>query len=619
MVRAKNNRRQNQNEEELQLRAAILDKATDAILVREINHNFVYVNETACKLYGYDRSEFLDLSFRSLLTPEDLQNFEGKRKEVKEKGELRSQGLHLRKDKSLVPVEVHSHRIMIARKNYIVSVVRDVTLRIQAENALRESEQRFRSIYENSPIGIELYNSEGRLITANKACLDIFGISEISAVQGFHLFEDPNITAEVKDKLKKPMTVKFEMAFDFEKVKGLKLYKTTKSGVSYLNTLITPLTAENKGAIGGYLVLVQDFTESRLAEEKIKQNEQQLELLFEAMTEGVSLISPQGQILKINAAEEKITGFKASERIGQNYKFSGFKTFAVNESKVLSQETPIDRAIEKKQAVKNEEVGFIRLDGSILWLNISAVPLMDESSKVLGVVRTITDITEQKRLREEKEQFTRKLLEVQEAERKRVARELHDDTAQNLALIELQIDNLLQQQERLPSEVLEKLKKLRENIDRTQQDVRRYSHELRPGVLDYLGLEPALEGLVEDLNSRKILKAELKIEGQGQRLKEEVELALFRVAQEATNNIRKHSQATQAKIVLEYARDRVHLTISDNGKGFKTEENPGAESARGMGLIGMQERAQLINAKLNIESILGQGTKVSIEVSKKLN
>ncbi|GAI80312.1 unnamed protein product, partial [marine sediment metagenome] len=151
---------------------------------------------------------------------------------------------------------------------------RDITERKRVEETLQASEEGFRNIYEESPIGIELYDCDGRLLTVNRACLDIFGVSNIAEVQGFGLFDDPNITDEVKQRLRKMETVRYEAPFDFEKVKEHKLYDASKSGTIHLNVLITPLGVRGGKPLGGYLVQVQDITQRKRVEEELRIAEQ---------------------------------------------------------------------------------------------------------------------------------------------------------------------------------------------------------------------------------------------------------------------------------------------------------------------------------------------------------
>ncbi|MHB8772946.1 MAG: PAS domain S-box protein [Syntrophales bacterium] len=158
-----------------------------------------------------------------------------------------------------------------------VGMVQDITERKLVEEALRESEEKFRGIYEASPIGIELYDREGALVDANRACLDTFGISDVTAVRGFKLFEDPNLSEELKAQLRRGESVRYEVLFDFGRVRTLNLYETTKSGNVYLDLLMTPLKGASESVIG-YLVHIRDITERKQIEVRM-QEVQKLESL----------------------------------------------------------------------------------------------------------------------------------------------------------------------------------------------------------------------------------------------------------------------------------------------------------------------------------------------------
>jgi PAS domain S-box-containing protein len=140
----------------------------------------------------------------------------------------------------------------------------------KTEAVLAESEERFRSIYAQSPIGIELYDAEGRLFDVNDAALSIFGVLDVQDLKGFSLFHDPNVSEDVKSRFEDGETVRFEASFDFEKVKNMELYNTTKSGLIYLDVIITPLGYGENRSITGYLVQIQDVTEQKHLEQQLR-------------------------------------------------------------------------------------------------------------------------------------------------------------------------------------------------------------------------------------------------------------------------------------------------------------------------------------------------------------
>lgn len=141
--------------------------------------------------------------------------------------------------------------------------------RISTEEALRESETKFRSIYEDSPIGIEVYDSDGRLVHANNACLNIFGVSNYREIKGFNLFDDPNISSATKEKLRKGALVRYTAPFDFEKIKKMQPSRTAKSGTKHLDVLISPIKIKRGGKHSGFLIHIQDVTERKNAEAEV--------------------------------------------------------------------------------------------------------------------------------------------------------------------------------------------------------------------------------------------------------------------------------------------------------------------------------------------------------------
>jgi len=226
------------------------------------------------------------------------------------------------------------------------------------------------------------------------------------------------------------------------------------------------------------------------------------------------------------------------------------------------------------------------------------------------------DLTEQKRLKANMEFYLSEITRTQEEERKRIAREIHDESIQSLATLALSIDAIAREKERLPEDVIQHLKGLRAETDSILDGLRCFSHELRPGVIDQVGLVPALEILTEELSKGNRVKTSLEVAGSERRLMPETELALFRIAQEALRNVKKHSRAKKTAIRLKFTRSKVNLTVSDNGRGFELPDILSDFAAEGkLGLIGMQERTRLLGGKLLVSSWVGRGTTVIVEVA----
>jgi signal transduction histidine kinase len=225
------------------------------------------------------------------------------------------------------------------------------------------------------------------------------------------------------------------------------------------------------------------------------------------------------------------------------------------------------------------------------------------------------DAATEKQMRENLGYYLQQATRAQEEERRRIARELHDETAQDLIALSRQLDMLITNTHRSPSVDISLLEELRQQTDRTLDGVRRFSQDLRPSILDDLGLLPALEWLTSELSESFGIDIEMEVVGSVRRFTPEVELLLFRIAQEALRNVWKHSEASKAWITLEFNKNKTVLTVKDNGKGFKPPESVGDLAATGkLGLVGMQERARLVGGSLTVQSKSNKGTTISVVV-----
>ncbi len=218
--------------------------------------------------------------------------------------------------------------------------------------------------------------------------------------------------------------------------------------------------------------------------------------------------------------------------------------------------------------------------------------------------------------RELTERLTQQVLSAQEEERRRIARELHDETAQSLATMALYIDTALQDGRDLPPKLAQGLHNLRDVTDRTLQGVRGIIADLRPSLLDDLGLAAAMRWQVQHRLEAAGVRADLQVRGEGRRLPAPIETALYRVLQESITNILKHAQAHYVEIDLDLSQtDVVTARVEDDGRGFDVRclDMP-QHNGRGVGIFGMQERANLVGGTIQIDSALGVGTEVRITI-----
>ena len=199
----------------------------------------------------------------------------------------------------------------------VLGIFDDITKQRKQQEALKNSEERFKNIFIKSPIAIELYNEQGRLIDVNPACCALFGIQSADVVRGFSLFEDPNISNALKELLYKGLPIRYETEFDFDLVKKLNLYPTSRSGKVSLDIQGTPIMKGEQNNFD-YLVQIMDITERKRAEELLKAEQARIKAITMTAQDGILMMDPLGNIQFFNPAAEKIFGFSREEVIGKN-------------------------------------------------------------------------------------------------------------------------------------------------------------------------------------------------------------------------------------------------------------------------------------------------------------
>lgn len=271
----------------------------------------------------------------------------------------------------------------------VTTILKEEAKRKEAEKILKENEERFKTIFEESPIGIELYDKNGKQINANKASLDMFGIPDKTEILNFNIFDGTSLDIEKKEKLKKGLPIVYQAKFDFERVVALKQYKTIKTGKAYFDYTVTPLLNSINKEIEGYLVHVQDISERKHAEEEILM----LAHSLKSVNECVSITDEENRILFVNEAFIDTYGYDEHELIGKHIEFLRAPG---NKSGIYEE---ISQATLKggwRGELKNK-----RKDGSIFPIYLSTNIIKDKNGNQVGLIGVASDITLRKRNEEE--------------------------------------------------------------------------------------------------------------------------------------------------------------------------------------------------------------------------
>ncbi len=355
-----------------------------------------------------------------------------------------------------------------------------------------------------------------------------------------------------------------------------------------------------------------------------------------------------GEIVSWNMGAEKIFGYTASEAIGQDSRMLFTKEDQANNVPEGERETAC------QEGCAEDDRWHLRKDGSHFFANGVQTPLYDNTGRHTGyakIARDLTDrinfqeelraayeslevkvrertsqladsneslhleIIDRKRFEELRTKLLRKIVTTQEDERKRIAREIHDHIGQGMTGLQLNLQLLLNKHEN-DSELTGEITKVKSIADRIDSDVDFLAWQLRPSVLDDLGLPMAINKFVQEWSVHFSIPAEFEQIGlKGKHLLSEVEINLYRIVQEALNNIAKHAKASNASVLLQRLDGTIRLIIEDDGIGFKPSEKAIiTDDDRGMGLLGMKERAELIDGRIEIESSIGNGTTIYVRV-----
>lgn len=216
---------------------------------------------------------------------------------------------------------------------------------------------------------------------------------------------------------------------------------------------------------------------------------------------------------------------------------------------------------------------------------------------------------------EERQIYMLQIFKAQEDERRRIAQELHDDTTQELLVVVNRAQRLASGRIPTTPEARAYGKSIKDAVLRVSEGIRRLSRDLRPSILDNVGLVSAIRWLVDRLNEEEMINGRVVVKGIERDFGSESEVTIFRIVQEALNNVRQHSQATEVLVTVEFLPESVKIVVNDNGKGFILNKTAGDLATEGkLGIIGMQQRAKFINANFDIYSQPDKGTSASIKI-----
>ncbi|MBD3157403.1 MAG: PAS domain S-box protein [Candidatus Lokiarchaeota archaeon] len=297
----------------------LFETSLNGIAFTDMNGHFIETNRAFQEMIGYTNDELSQLTYHDV-TPEEYHEKEQiiYNSQVIDRG---YSGLYekeyIRKDGSRFPARIRTWLLYRSDGSpwCIAAVIYDITREKERLKSIEESEERFRSLFNESPIGMEILDVEGKIVRANEAALEIFGVDSEEKVLGFSLLEDPNTPDYVKEKIRNREPVSYESEFDYSLVRERKMYETSKSGVVNLETHITPLRMDNESDIERFMVQIENITERKQALKALEKSQERFFALFQQSPIGIEILDDEGCIIRANSAAQEIFGVSDEEDI----------------------------------------------------------------------------------------------------------------------------------------------------------------------------------------------------------------------------------------------------------------------------------------------------------------
>jgi PAS domain S-box-containing protein len=575
----------------------LMATSTDSIYVLDEKGDLQEANAAFLRRRGYTAAEMKGLNVADWDAGWDREKLEEERRKLVGMSSV-FETRHRCKDGSVFDVEVCATGVRIGSEQFIFCVTRDITERKRAEERLRRSEEKFKALFDLAPVGIAVLDRQRNVVDANPA------LAQIMRVPWEELLRPGNLRRTILKADGTPMLPdEFPSARVLRENRSIGNIETgiiLENGEAvWLQVSAAPLALPDASAV----VITQDITERRGAEEELKREKEILAKIFDNIPVMIGFVGADGGVKLANREWERTLGWTLKELRDQNVDI-----FAEAYPDLSYRQKVLDFI-----AAASGESTDLKIkvrDGQVIDAACSVVRLSDGTKVAIA-----QDITERKRAakalegaNERLQSLSRRLFQVQEDERRHLARELHDEIGQTLTAAKINLQIVAQD---VPEKMAGRLDDSIQLLDRLLRQVRQLSLDLRPPLLDELGLVPTLRWLVDQQAQRAGLRVTFHADVDGLVIDPTVQTTCFRVAQEAITNIIRHSGAEKVAVVLRRKSGRLWLSVRDDGAGFDPAAIPqGTARHSTLGLVSMRERILLIRGGLEVRSAPGKGTEI---------
>ena len=575
---------------------SLVASAMDAIIAVDEDQRIVVFNNAAEKMFACPASEaigtpvsrFIPARFRVALG-EAIRHFG----EADVSNRATDAFWAMRANGEEFPIDATISHTETGGKKLSTVILRDVTDRKKAE----ETRFRYASIVESSDDAIISKDLEGVILTWNRGAQRLFGFTEAEAVgQPISIIVPEELQEEHKEFMRR--------ARNSEHIEHFETVRRTKDGKRlHVSLTVSPLQ-DWTGKTIGTSKIARDITQRKQAESALRESEERFRLVANTAPVMIWMSGPDRLCIYFNQPWLAFTGRSIHAELGNGWTEGVYPE-------------DLDRCVEMyKDAFDlrepfKMEFRLRRHDGEYRWILNLGVPRWDADHFFAGYIGSCLDVTERIQAEEALSSVSRRLIEAHEEERTWIARELHDDVNQRVAMAAMNLERLKQQLPPSADLLSQGLSELRSDLSDLGMDIQTISHRLHSSKLEYLGIVAAASSFCREFSEKKGVEIDFRSEGVPKNLSPEIGLCLFRVLQEAVGNAVKYSRSDHLEVALEEVAHSIQLQVCDFGIGFDPEE---VAAGRGLGLISMKERLKLVNGSLYIDTGPNRGVLIRATV-----
>ena len=577
----------------------IVASAMDAVIAIDDEYRIVLFNKAAEKIFGCPARDALGTSIERFIPLRFRAGHAAHIRRFIETGvttrAMRALGAlwAVRVNGEEFPIEASISQLDTNSKRIFTVIIRDITERRRAEQV----QARLAAIVQSSDDAIVSVNRDGLIVSWNPGARRMYGYSEEEVIGRSILMIVPAELEEDEREILRRLN-------QGEAIERYETVRVTKGGQRLNVSLTVSPIRDSDGSVVGASKITRDVTQQKRAEESVRESEERFRHVANTAPVMIWMSGSDKLCTYFNEPWLEFTGRSLQQELGNGWSEGVHPDDRPHCLEIYT------RSFDRREPFEME-YRLRRNDGEHRWILDRGVPRFDADGSFAGYIGSCVEVTERKLAQEALSGMSRKLIEAQESERAWIARELHDDINQRIALLAVNLDRLKQELPRLAPATSQRLEEIGARLSELGSDIQTLSHRLHSSKLEYLGVAAAASSFCEELSEKQGVEIDFQSEAIPKSLPREIALCLFRVLQEALQNAMKHSGSGHFEVFLHGAPNEIELSVRDSGVGFDPEK---PQKRHGLGLTSMKERLKLVHGELSIDSRPGCGTLIRATV-----